>query len=128
MSEEDIFKDNSKFSDQKKSQHEKTKEDDSYKPVRHKNKRGFFSRFFRFIFRSITYAVCSVFAVCGIGTVGLFCILYFFSADLPNHNSLKEYSPLLSSRVFLQDGSKLCEYSTEKRYLVPIELSPDKFF
>lgn len=120
MSEEDIFKKNSKLSKNN------SLDEDSYKPVRTRKKRGFFFKFFRFIFRSTTYAICSIVAAAGIGAVGLFVILYFFSADLPNHNLLKKYSPLLSSRVFLQDGSKLCEYSSEKRYFVPIDLIPDK--
>ncbi|MDR2795059.1 MAG: PBP1A family penicillin-binding protein [Holosporaceae bacterium] len=62
----------------------------------------------------------------GIGTLAIFFILYFFSAELPDHNSLKEYSPDLSSRVFLRDGSKLCEYASEKRYFIPIDKIPKR--
>ena len=124
MSEEDIFKKNSQFSGLQKG--EKPEEKDSYKPVRSKKKKGFFSKFFGFIFRSTSYFICSLLAFVGLGSAVAVAVLYFLSADLPNHNSLKEYSPLLSSRVFLQDGSKLCEYSSEKRYFVPIDLIPDK--
>jgi penicillin-binding protein 1A len=62
------------------------------------------------------------------GSVALsvFYVLNFFSSELPDHNSLKEYSPDLSSRVFLKDGSKLCEYASEKRYFVPINKVPRK--
>ena len=119
MSEEDIFKKDHNLS-------KNQSEEDSYKPVRLKKKRNFFVKFFKFIFRSIIYLICSLFAIAGIGSVTLFIILYLFSADLPNHNSLKKYSPFLSSRVFLQDGSKLCEYSSEKRYFIPIDLIPNK--
>ncbi len=131
MSNEDIFKKNSKLSRQNKDfPHENFSSesvgDEIYKPVRHRKKRGFFSRFFRFIWRSVFYLLCSLIAVAGIGSVVAVVILYFLSADLPNHNFLKQYSPLLSSRVFLQDGSKLCEYSGEKRYFIPINLIPEK--
>lgn len=44
--------------------------------------------------------------------------------DLPDHTSLKKYSPYVASRVFLQDGTKLAEYSYEKRYFVPIDKIP----
>jgi len=127
MSEEDIFKKGSKLSDlNSKNEKSESEGDVSYSPIQHRKKRGFFSRFFEFIWRSILYLCCSAIAVVGLGSVAVVAILYFLSADLPNHSSLKQYSPLLSSRVFLQDGSKLCEYSGEKRYFVPIDLIPDK--
>lgn len=130
MSAEDIFKKNSQFSNQKNAEKKESKEaeveKEGYKPVQHKKKRGFFSKFFGFIFRAVTYAICSLLAIVGLGSVAVVAVLYFLSADLPNHNSLKQYSPLLSSRVFLQDGSKLCEYSGEKRYFIPVDLIPDK--
>jgi penicillin-binding protein 1A len=62
----------------------------------------------------------------GIGAAAVFLVLCFFSTELPNHNSLREYSPDLASRVFLRDGSKLCEYANEKRYFVPIDKIPSK--
>ncbi len=122
MSKEDIFK-----NDKQINNHEKDVEKDLYEPIRHRKKKsGFFSKFFRSVRRSIFYLFCSLTAVVGLGSVVTVAVLYFLSSDLPNHNSLKQYSPLLSSRVFLQDGSKLCEYSGEKRYFIPIELIPDK--
>ena len=131
MSEEDIFKKNSQFSNSKKEKSEAkelggSEEKDSYRPVQHKKKRGFFSKFFGLIQRSVLYLFCSLIAVVGLGSVAAVAVLYFLSSDLPNHNSLKQYSPLLSSRVFLQDGSKLCEYSGEKRYFIPVDLIPEK--
>ncbi|MDR3151716.1 MAG: PBP1A family penicillin-binding protein [Holosporaceae bacterium] len=52
--------------------------------------------------------------------------LYIMSLDLPDHTLLKKYAPELSSRVFLKNGEKLCEYSSEKRYFIPIERVPKK--
>lgn len=121
MSNEDIFKKDSKIEEQCSNQ-----EKDTYQPERRPKKRGLISRFFGFVFRSIFYLMCLGLGAIGVGSVALVVVLYFFSVDLPNHNTLKEYTPVLSSRVFLQDGSKLCEYSGEKRYFIPIELIPDK--
>jgi penicillin-binding protein 1A len=59
-----------------------------------------------------------------LGLAALLAILYKFSADLPDHTFLRKYVPCVASRVFLEDGSKLCEYSYEKRYFIPIEKIP----
>ncbi|MDR0678591.1 MAG: PBP1A family penicillin-binding protein [Holosporaceae bacterium] len=78
------------------------------------------------LLRYMGYLFFLILALAGIGVSFLFFILYFFSPELPDHNSLKEYSPDLSSRVFLRDGSKLCEYASEKRYFIPIDKVPQK--
>jgi len=78
----------------------------------------------RFIVRCIEYLICAVLAIAGLGSIGIFVVLYFLGSDLPDHNSLKRYHPDVASRVFLQDGSKLCEYASEKRYFVPINRVP----
>ncbi|MBE6447223.1 MAG: PBP1A family penicillin-binding protein [Alphaproteobacteria bacterium] len=84
------------------------------------------SGFFAFILRIILYTVCSFFAIAGVGVASLIVILYFFCSDLPNHDNLKNCNPTAATKVFLQDGAQLCEYSSEKRYFVPIELIPQK--
>ncbi|MDR3156172.1 MAG: PBP1A family penicillin-binding protein [Holosporaceae bacterium] len=53
-------------------------------------------------------------------------VFYIFSASLPDHTSLKNYVPSVSSRVYLQNGEKLCEYTSEKRYFIPIDRVPQK--
>jgi penicillin-binding protein 1A len=65
-------------------------------------------------------------AIAGIGVATLFLALYLLSSELPDHNSLRKYSPDVASRVFLQDGSKLCEYANEKRYFIPVDCIPQK--
>lgn len=62
--------------------------------------------------------------IMGLATV--FVIFQFFSDDLPDHSFLSRYFPDVSSRVFLLDGTKLCEFSNERRYFIPIEKIPDK--
>lgn len=78
----------------------------------------------RFIFRCVEYMLCAALGIIGCGSAAVLGTLYFFGRDLPDHNSLKKYHPDVASRVFLQDGSKLCEYASEKRYFVPINRVP----
>ncbi|MDR2068145.1 MAG: PBP1A family penicillin-binding protein [Holosporaceae bacterium] len=78
------------------------------------------------ILRWIGYALCLLIVIAGIGVATLFLVLYMLSSELPDHNSLRKYSPDVASRVFLQDGSKLCEYATEKRYFIPIDRIPKR--
>jgi penicillin-binding protein 1A len=70
--------------------------------------------------------MCLAIVVVGIGVTTLFLALYLLSSELPDHNSLKKYSPDVASQVFLQDGSKLHEYANEKRYFIPIDRIPRK--
>jgi penicillin-binding protein 1A len=61
-----------------------------------------------------------------IGIAGFLYVFYIFSASLPDHTFLKNYVPSISSRVYLQDGEKLCEYTSERRYFIPIDRVPQK--
>jgi penicillin-binding protein 1A len=72
------------------------------------------------------YAVLALISIVAITLSSFFFVLYFFSSELPNHHLLREYSPDLSSRVFLRDGSRLCEYASERRYFIPIDKIPSK--
>ncbi|MBR1734193.1 MAG: PBP1A family penicillin-binding protein [Alphaproteobacteria bacterium] len=47
-------------------------------------------------------------------------------AELPDYKLLQKYVPDVPTRVFLRDGSKLAEYSYEKRYFIPIDKVPQK--
>ncbi|MDR2268375.1 MAG: PBP1A family penicillin-binding protein, partial [Holosporaceae bacterium] len=76
------------------------------------------------ILRWIGYVLCLVMTIAVVGAATLFLVLYLLSSELPDHNSLKKYSPDVASRVFLQDGSKLCEYANEKRYFIPVDRIP----
>ncbi|MDR0677609.1 MAG: PBP1A family penicillin-binding protein [Holosporaceae bacterium] len=74
--------------------------------------------------RWICYLFCTLVLVIGIGGTVIF--WNFFAEELPDHTSLRNYSPQLASRVFLRDGTKLCEYAAEKRYFIPIDKVPKK--
>lgn len=47
-----------------------------------------------------------------------------YSADLPNYEQLKSYTPLITTRLYTADGKLLTEYSKEKRVFVPISQIP----
>ncbi|GHU10583.1 penicillin-binding protein 1A [Alphaproteobacteria bacterium] len=76
--------------------------------------------------RAVRRFLCFVIVAAILGTAALLITLHYFSLELPDHTSLKKYAPDVASRVFLEDGSKLCEYSYEKRYFIPIEKVPQK--
>lgn len=78
----------------------------------------------KFILRAFGYILLTFAAIIGICGGSIIIALYFFSVGLPDHNELRSYKPSISSRVFLQDGTKLCEYSVEKRYFVNINRMP----
>ncbi|MBQ7673809.1 MAG: PBP1A family penicillin-binding protein [Alphaproteobacteria bacterium] len=80
----------------------------------------FFIRFFKGMF-----ALVVVIGVLGTAILG-FDYMSSLIEDLPDYTSLKKYVPDVSTRVFLQDGRKLAEYSYEKRYFIPIDKVPQK--
>jgi penicillin-binding protein 1A len=55
-----------------------------------------------------------------------FAVVIYISYDLPQLNSLSDYSPPIPSRIYSKDGHLLMELSKEKRILAQIEDVPDK--
>ncbi len=47
-----------------------------------------------------------------------------YSENLPDHEQLKNYSPMITSRLYAADGSLISEFSKEKRIFVPINNIP----
>jgi penicillin-binding protein 1A len=47
-----------------------------------------------------------------------------YSGNLPNYEQLKDYSPMITTRLYAADGSLITEFSREKRIFVPIEIIP----
>lgn len=80
----------------------------------------------KFIFRFVKYLLCALLGVACCAVLAVFVASRFFGEDLPDHNSLKRYHPDVATRVFLQDGSKLCEYASERRYFIPINRVPKR--
>lgn len=59
-----------------------------------------------------------------VGTVGIVAVYFYFAYDLPNLQSLKDYQPPLASEVYADDGTKIGEFWTECRFLVPLSDIP----
>ena len=52
-------------------------------------------------------------------------IFYIYSADLPSHESLAQYSPPTISRIYSGEGRIIDEFAHERRLFVPAEDIPD---
>jgi len=52
-------------------------------------------------------------------------IFYIYSADLPSHESLAQYSPPTISRIYSGEGRIIDEFAHERRLFVPTEEIPD---
>lgn len=80
----------------------------------------------KFFLKWISYSILILFlivvAIAGTGIAGL----YYFGRGLPDHHSLEQYKPNVSSSVFLDDGSLLKEFAFEKRHFISIEQIPEK--
>jgi penicillin-binding protein 1A len=74
-------------------------------------------------FLKIIYALLALGFFMGLGVLG---IVIYISYDLPQINSLGDYSPPIPSRVYSKDGHLLMELSKEKRELATIEEIPDR--
>lgn len=61
-----------------------------------------------------------------IGGLGVLGLVMYISYDLPQINSLSDYSPPIPSRIYSKDGHLLMELSKEKRDVVEIEEIPQK--
>jgi len=68
---------------------------------------------------SLAFFCC--FIVFLIGTV----IVMHFSVGLPDYRQLADYRPLVTTRLYANDGSLMAEYANEKRSFVPIEKIPE---
>lgn len=79
-------------------------------------------KFFRKLIRLLIALLIFGMASCAV----VLLLLYTFASDLPDHNGLLNYSPSVATRVFLRDGSKLCEYADERRYFIPYNRIPQK--
>lgn len=67
-----------------------------------------------------------VFGTIFVFLLGLAGFLFFKknSENLPDYEQLKNYSPIITTRLYAADGSLITEYSKEKRIFVPFDLIP----
>ena len=77
----------------------------------------FIGSFFGAIFTFVTLgAMASALMVGG--------VLWFYSRDLPSHESLAQYTPPTISRIYSSEGRIIDEFAQERRLYVPIEDVP----
>ncbi len=67
---------------------------------------------------SLTFFFCFIVFLVGI------VIVMHFSVGLPDYRQLSDYRPLVTTRLYANDGSLLAEYANEKRSFMPIEKIP----
>lgn len=61
-----------------------------------------------------------------IGVSASILVLYYVNKTIPDHSTLKNYSPPVLSRIFASDGKLIGEHAQEKRIFVPYEYIPKK--
>jgi len=75
--------------------------------------------FFGAIFSSLTLGIVAI----GIGVGG---VLFMYSRDLPDHETLANYAPATISRIYSREGMIVDEFAVERRLFVPAEEIPDR--
>lgn len=76
--------------------------------------------FMRFLSSMVGLLFLGCFVVLGLA---LFVVVHY-SRDLPDYRQLEVYEPLITSRLYANDGQLLAEYAEEKRIFVPISVVP----
>ncbi len=55
----------------------------------------------------------------------VFFVLFYFGRGLPDHHTLETYDPILTNRIYINNGETWRDYAKERRFFAPIELIPD---
>jgi len=73
-------------------------------------------------FYRILFALATFVAIIGV------CFVLFiykkYSQNLPDYTTLKDYKPIVATRLYASDGSLISEFSKEKRIFIPIANTP----
>lgn len=75
--------------------------------------------------RLLSTLVSLAFFGCFVVFIVGFIIVMHFSVGLPDYRQLAEYRPMITTRLYANDGSLMAEYANEKRSFVPIEQIPE---
>lgn len=60
-----------------------------------------------------------------VAIIGVIFAISYFSQDLPDYSTLKDYEPPVVTRVYAGNGQLMAEFAQEKRVFIPIEEVPD---
>ena len=61
-----------------------------------------------------------------VGSAGAGFVLWKFSKDLPDYESLSKYEPPVMTRIHAHNGALIAEYARERRIFVPINTVPKR--
>ncbi len=61
-----------------------------------------------------------------VGSAGAGYVLWKFSRDLPDYESLSKYEPPVMTRIHAHNGALIAEYARERRIFVPINTIPKR--
>ncbi len=67
---------------------------------------------------SLAFFCCFIVFIIGFG------VMIHFSVGLPDYKQLADYRPLVTSRLYANDGSLMAEYANERRSFVSVEQIP----
>ncbi|MEM1139851.1 MAG: transglycosylase domain-containing protein, partial [Pseudomonadota bacterium] len=68
----------------------------------------------------------AVVILCAVGVLLTVLFTYFkWASELPDHTSLAQYAPPVTTRIHAGDGTLIAEYARERRLFVPIKGMPD---
>lgn len=79
----------------------------------------------KFLIKWLVYSAVTFLSIVVVISGISICGLYYFGTGLPDHHTLSNYNPDVSSNVFLEDGTVLKEFAAEKRIFVPIQHIPE---
>ena len=74
------------------------------------------------LIKKIATAALALFILAIVAFGGVF---YYLTSDLPSVETLKDYRPSLSTRVYASDGTMIDEFFIERRVVVPLSRMPE---
>ena len=79
-------------------------------------------RFIIGVFGAIFSLITNGLVMFAVGTGG---VIYMYSRDLPDHETLAQYTPATISRIYSGEGQVMDEFAQERRIYVPYDEIPD---
>ncbi len=76
--------------------------------------------------RVLVYSGLSAAALAAVAGLALVVWIWSVTRDLPSLETLKTYTPAITTRVYAGDGTVLGEYARERRIFVPIAFVPKR--
>ncbi len=75
--------------------------------------------------RRLWKIVRAVLLIAAAGILGVAALVFAWTRELPAFDTLKDYQPLVSTRVYAADGTEAFQFFSERRTVVPIQDIPE---